>query len=496
MSEAAGLPVRVHDPRIRQQPHAEAPELDASCWGVLPDGSVLLHSDVGGLNPLCWRIIAGTLHIGRFPSDLALIPPRAALDHSTLNLLVALAFPSDTASCFHGVHRVLAGHQVRVDPGGVASVPRRWWTLSPEDTNPAHPDLWGALVRQCEELMRPAPAAAVLLSGGVDSSTVAAATCAAARRQGWPVPLLLSVRYGDLACDESPWQDAVARHLDAELIVVDATMLPVWPTARRICVERGTPMADIQSAAVAALLATAHQRGHHLILSGLGADVLFQGDGVEIDLLLRGRIGAVHRFFSGIAAAKSQSLARMWFRRGLRGLIGRRKLAPPQEVKEAGGYSRAWLRKAICHPITGWRGEMLERTIGESVTFGSPFLGAAFLREFALVRSDDLAAGGSLKGLLRSMARPQLPPSVLDRSHKANFFDFHRAWIPRERSELIRRYAALRAEAPRELELPMEIGSLLADENLTTGLITAWTSLSVLEFQSAWDQGLQERNPK
>jgi asparagine synthetase B (glutamine-hydrolysing) len=477
--------VIVHDSRIVELPASQLTESGESGWSSSSDGAVLLHADPVGVDPLAWRLIDGTLHLARHPATLALLPPRPALDLETLRQIARIEYPAGSGSCFTGIFRVPAGTQVRIDPDGTAGAPRRWWQFPAEPTQSTSPDLWRALVAQCATLMSRSGDCAVLLSGGLDSSAIAAAAAAAAKEQGRSSPLLLSVVYPGLPCDESSSQEAVAHHLGLSLIQVDATLLELWPAAQDAIRERAIPTADLQAAATSRLLKSAQREGRSLVLMGLGGDALFAGDGAELELYRRGRFFSAHRFFRDWGRAGGLPTRVMWYRRGVRRHLLGDPFGSGDEVAEAGSANRAGLRRALAHPAHGWRAEMIERTIAESVTIGCPFYGKTFLDVFGRVRAIDLAAGPGFKGLLRRTVAPHLPENVVSRQRKANFHDFYRSWIGRERDTLIARYQALRPGlAP--LGLPPEIAPMLSGPAFPDGLLSAWFSLGLAEFYQAW----------
>jgi hypothetical protein len=475
-----------HDPRIVQRPAGETGPGALSAWSIQGD-AVLLHSDPAGVEPLSWRVIAGTLHLARYPALLARLAPACSLNLDTLQGLARIQYPGGTGSCFESVERVPAGCEISLDFAGRAGPPRPWYTFPREPDSAGRVDLWRALVDQCAALMRARGAGAVFLSGGLDSSAIAAAATAAAREGGFPPPVLLSVTYPGLPCDEARFQRLVADHLQLRLIQVDATRLQLWPRAQDSIQSGGIPTADFQAAATARLLGHAREEGRPLVLMGLGGDALFAGDGAELELYRTGKLLAAARFFRDWGEAGGIPGRVLWYRRGFRRHLRGRPFGSPAEVREAGSANRAGLRRALAHPAHGWRTEMIESTVTPPSTLGCPFYGLGFLAAFSRVRALDLAAGPGFKGLLRTTVAPHLPADVIAPRRKANFDDFHRTWIARERDTMVRRYRELRPTLPAGLDLPADIHPLLADSRLPAGLLSAWFSLCLAEFCSHWN---------
>lgn len=484
---SAPLVVTVHDHRILERPESSLSQSGQTGWARSNDGGVVLHTDPVGVDPIAWRVIDGALHLARYAHTLAALPPRASVDLATLRLISRIEYPEGAPSCFTGVGRAPAGTEVRFTSDAKAGAPQGWWQLPPEPAAASPVDLWRALVEQCSSLLGRSGDAAIFLSGGLDSAAVAAAAATAARENGLRPPLLLSVTYPGFSCDESPWQQMVAAHLELPLVQADATRLEFWPAARD-AVARGIPTGDLQSAATAPLLLRAGEEGRNLVLMGLGGDALFSGDGSELGLYRRGNLPAAYRFFRDWGVASGQSAPTLWYRRGLRRNLLGHPFGSAREIAAAGSANRSGLRRALSHPAHGWRTEMIEGTIsGPAPTIGCPLYGQMFLETFAKVPALELARGPGYKGRLRRIISPHLPDAVTRPRPKANFNDFHPSWIGRERRSMTSRYRALHAAVPDAVGLRPEIDSLLAETAPPIGLLPAWFSLCVAEFFAAWN---------
>jgi Asparagine synthase len=485
VKDARSLSVTVHDFRITESSPDELKLHVLTGWARLQDGAALVQSGPGGIRPLCYRLIGQALHLACYPAQLAALPPRPDLDLSVLRGLPRFVFPVD-GTPFNGIHRVPPGRAIRIDGDGTVS-PDRQWRVPPERETFHHPRLWNALVAECR-LIIAGRRVAVLLSGGLDSSAVAAASFAAAREAGWPDPVLASLVYPGTPCDESAWQESVARHLGGERITVDPVGRPIWPAAQQIARHRLTPMVDVQSSAMGELLRQAEDRGCQAVLTGVGGDLVFRGLGLELNLARQGRLLAVHRHLAGIASAMPVSTPRLWYAGVVRPLVlGTRSPGLRDvEIDAAGSSVRSHLIHALDHSPAGWMTEAAEQC-SPNLGFDSPFYGARFLEEFSGVTEADFTRGKTHKHLLRDAIRSRLPAFVVDRVKKANFLDYHRTWLARERESLTARYRELRRHAPETLGYPSDISTSLNASPGPGGFSPSWLALTALEFLAAWN---------
>ncbi len=487
MTGPAALAVLVHDPRVREFTPATLAELRVTGWARLPDGDIRLQSDPAATRPFCYRMLGRTLHLACYPGDLARLGPPPELDWTTLAGLPRFRFPDDGATAFAGIHRLAAGTTTTIAPdGGTRS--HRWWELPPEPSSSAKPDLFGALVQQCAGQIQ-GRQCAILLSGGLDSSAIAAAAVAAARAGGGPDPILASLVYPGLPCDEDLTQEAIARHYGLTRVTVNPVGRPVWPGALGTVHSRLAPVVDTQSAAIGQLFEQLEAAGCRVVLTGLGGDVLFRGIGLEGSLLRQGRLLAIHRHFRGISRALPVSVPRLWWAGVLRPLAtGRRGPGLSRaEVLRAGSSVRSTLIRNLAAGGTGWLTEAVEQSGNHRLALESPFYGAAFLDQYSRLTQQDFASSASHKGILREMIRPHLPAAVVNRVRKPNFLDYHATWLHRERSSLAARYREVRPMAPASIDMPADISRALNATSGSDGFSSSWMSLTMLEFLAAWN---------
>lgn len=452
------------------------------------DGSWLLRSAAAAEGSISWRHDGRDLHVAAQPADLARLAPPAPIHWEVLKQLLALEFPAGTDTPFVGVHRLPAGMECRVESDGTVSQLRRAWTLAgePFPSNP-EPDLWDALVAQCSVTMEGARRSAVLLSGGLDSSVIAAAAVAAARKLGQPVPLLLSAAYPGLDCDESPAQLAVAGHLSAPHHTVNAAEIAIWPAGEEGIRESLHPLVDGQEAINIALYRVARAEGCDLVLTGVGGDELFEGRGLEIDLVRSGRWLDAAQLIHGTLQARPQPRLRNWLRRSVRlPLQPTRSGSTWRDRDDAGSWCRAILRRTLAGRGLSWRLEMGGRTVQRAgLAIASPFLGNRFLTAYQEVASRNLLEGGKVKGLLRKIATAHLPSQVIRKVEKANFSTYYNHRLQFDRPAIATRYDELRRQHSIPW-LPNELNSLFQTPIAPARFLTGWMAYGILQFADIW----------
>jgi asparagine synthase (glutamine-hydrolysing) len=233
-----------------------------------------------------------------FGSELAALRAHPALqpevDPDALALLLRLGYVPAPHAILRGVHKLRAGHLLRVDAAfvaaGVAShdpgaSQRAWWNALERQQSAIARGFDGdeaTALESLDALLRDATALRMeadvplgaFLSGGTDSSLVTALMQAQSAR---PVRSF-SIGFDNAVHDESAHAAAVARHLGTdhlELRVDGRAALDLVPEIPRIFDE---PFAD-SSQLPTALLCRLARRHVTVALSGDGGDELFFGYG-------------------------------------------------------------------------------------------------------------------------------------------------------------------------------------------------------------------------
>ncbi|MDB6087278.1 MAG: hypothetical protein JWN85_62 [Gammaproteobacteria bacterium] len=137
-----------------------------------PRRRLVLARDRLGLKPLYYTLSSNTV---RFASEIKalLVDPRVPREVSRQGLfdLMGYEFVPAPETLFSGIHKLLPGCLLVVEPQGGAKL-SRYWTLEQRDVAPTGQELLDLLELACaEHTMGDVPLGA-FLSGGIDSSTV------------------------------------------------------------------------------------------------------------------------------------------------------------------------------------------------------------------------------------------------------------------------------------------------------------------------------------
>ena len=245
-------------------------------------GDVWLARDRFGEKPLYYQATSG--HVA-FASELsavmALPGPRPEIDRGALALLLRHGFIPAPHSIFEGVHKLSAGHVLRIPRSGEMSGPVCYWNPvdealgAPKRTTSEH-----ELIDELEELLSRAVASRTVsdvplgafLSGGIDSSLVVALM---ARVSSQP-PRTFTIGFEETSYDESPFAKRIAQHLGTEhteLILSESDALSIVPKLSDIYSE---PFAD-SSQSPTRLVSELARQSVTVALSGDGGDELFGG---------------------------------------------------------------------------------------------------------------------------------------------------------------------------------------------------------------------------
>ena len=193
---------------------------------------------------------------------------------------------------FHGIHRLRAGHRLRVRADGLTR--ECYWAVSAQE----HVDDFDTTVATIRGLLEESVArnldadvpVGVLLSGGLDSSAVAALADRALRPAGQRVRTFTVDFRGHEAqfqpnatrgTRDAPYASDVVAHVDADhtFVMLDPAEMadPVVRAAVLRAKDFPTPLGDMNTSLY--LLARAVREGASIALTGEAADSLFHGVG-------------------------------------------------------------------------------------------------------------------------------------------------------------------------------------------------------------------------
>ncbi len=147
-------------------------------------------------------------------------------------------------------------------------------TSEPARRPPARSDPLDVLFDEANRILRRGRCV-VAFSGGRDSSAVLAVLLHVARRDGLEEPVALTARWpGDVAADESAWQEHVARELEVrrwEIITPGTDFDLLGPLATELLREHGL----LWPAPTAALMPMIEAAGDGVLVTGQGGDEVF-----------------------------------------------------------------------------------------------------------------------------------------------------------------------------------------------------------------------------
>lgn len=273
------------------------------------------------------------------------------------------------------------------------------------------------------------PPCVVAFSGGRDSSALLAVAVDLARREGWSLPVAVTLRFQSAATDEADWQELVLRHLgldDWVRLEVGEELDLVGPVAARGLRRHGL----LYPANAHLIVPMAGPAAGGSLLTGVGGDDVF-GNWPWHDFasMLAGRRRPRRQDLRRAAhlAAPRSLRAEVMRRREPLGLpwivpSARRQVAG-MLASELSGAPRSWSARmrwsARWRPwrLTTYSMEVLARDAGASL--GSPFLDPGFLR--SLARAGGRLGWGDRRATMQALFGDLLPPAVIARRGKAEF---------------------------------------------------------------------------
>jgi asparagine synthase (glutamine-hydrolysing) len=271
-------------------------------WDAVARRLVLARDPIG-IKPLYYSWQGGTLAFGSELKTLLAVPglsfdpdPRAIHDYFSFGHVRA------PRSIYRQVSTLSPGHVLELGPEGEPATRAFWaarYTRGPkrsiEEWTAAFRETWLEAVRS--QMLAADVDVGAFLSGGVDSSAVVAAMAQVSDR---PIKTF-TIGFAERAYDESPYAEAVARHLGCDhrthrLTPADARA--VLPAIQRAYDE---PFAD-PSAVPTWYLSELAARDVKVVLSGDGGDELFFGYKRHLTEQRLGQLpGAVRRAARGFA---------------------------------------------------------------------------------------------------------------------------------------------------------------------------------------------------
>jgi asparagine synthase (glutamine-hydrolysing) len=241
-------------------------------------GSLWIARDRLGIKPLFYSITPGTL---AFASDIHAL--RAAVptevDPSLVLSYLALGYAPGAQSLWRGVQKLLPGHYLLADAGGVTT--RRYWSIDPARR-------WDGTVEQaaleCDALLvdavrmelRSDVPLGVFLSGGLDSSAIVAL---AAEQVVEPLRTFTIAFEGKVGSSDVRFSRAVAEHYRTSHTELSMTAADGAMALDEMMPLLDEPIADSGIIAAYWLSRAARADGIKVLLNGAGGDEIFGGYG-------------------------------------------------------------------------------------------------------------------------------------------------------------------------------------------------------------------------
>jgi asparagine synthase (glutamine-hydrolysing) len=415
-------------------------------------GVLTAARDPFGVAPLFYRADGRRLWISDAMAPLlATLEVTPVLDDQRVVEFLLTKVKAKDATFFRDIHEVQAGHVLQATPNGLRS--RRYWKqpdgpLLPEGRAAEHFEefrrLFVSAVRR--RLSSDSPVL-MQLSGGLDSSAIVGAADLLSRTGALPTPSAVAVGavHPGLACDESVFIDAVARHVALPVETWDGTVANdadfVEPRAEEPGLRTlfmGGSLGDVE---------IARRRGANVILGGLGGDQLGMVQGLFEEQLAAGHwVQALRQLlvFPGATRRSRMYRVRQQLKRSLpeavvRPLLRARVNVPSWLAPDLHERVRDILLedRTEVGPLTGVRAEAWRRlnsgqtlrTVSMPVAHGKP-LGIEYrfpfldrdLLEFALRMPTELwPQSGAYARLHRLPLQDLYPPEIRSRETKAEF---------------------------------------------------------------------------
>jgi asparagine synthase (glutamine-hydrolysing) len=257
--------------------------------------TLIAGRDGMGLRPLYWTRRGSLLLLASDVAQLlAALPETPPPDLTAVAELLAFEPPNDARTLYAGIQRLVPGHVLVADAGGVRT--RCYWRAEAAPPGPPRRD--ADYVDECRALLdrsvrarlRAASRTAVFFSGGIDSSSVLASALRSAPAIGVEPPRPLSLVFDEPESREEYFRDRFADASGVASERVRPDPLDVTEYGAQAA-RRGMPP-DLPSQFLGrSLRRRAAEMGARVVLTGEGGDAVFAGTTfVYADMLRAGRI--------------------------------------------------------------------------------------------------------------------------------------------------------------------------------------------------------------
>jgi asparagine synthase (glutamine-hydrolysing) len=492
-------------------------------------GIVLAARDPLGIKPLYWHRNSRRVLFASEPKALLADPAISRrIDRAALDDYITLQYTLGESTLFADIRRLQPATRLVIDVASGRMVSERYWQpavrVDPSISEADAVDRIGALIEQsiAWQLRSDVPVGAYL-SGGLDSSLV---TAMAARRSASGFPAFTGAFTDGTSCDERVHARAVAQHTGASLVEVVPTSREFVDVMPRLLYTLDEPTAG-PGLFPQYMVAKAARERVTVVLGGQGGDEVFGGYArylvAYLEQALKGAIQgtadegehvvSLRSLMPNLRALNSyQPMLQSFWRDGLFDdmdlrylrLIDRSAgLLPvlhPDLVRAYAPESvTSRYRSIFHHPDTeSYLAKMTMFDLGTSLPAllqvedrvsmahalesRVPFVDHRLVDAVGVLPPRYRFAGGELKALLRRIARPWLPHTVVERRDKMGFPVPLREWVHGDARDFVN--DTLRSAASRDggLLAPAAVDALLTDRAVPERAI--WGALSL----SLWQQ--------
>jgi asparagine synthase (glutamine-hydrolysing) len=262
-----------------------------------------LARDAIGIKPLYYTWQDGRLAFGSELKTILAVPDlRFDPDERAVHDYFSFGHVRGPRSIYAQVEMLPPGHLLELGPDAEPRT-RAFWTARYTPASPRSAEEWTAQFRDTwlstvrSQMLAADTDVGAFLSGGVDSSAVVAAM---ARVSDRPVKTF-TIGFAERAYDESPYAEAVARHLGCDHRTHYVDPKRAWTILPQIQQAYDEPFAD-PSAIPTWYVSEAAAQEVKVVLSGDGGDELFFGYKRHLTEQKLGRLpGAIRRALRGFA---------------------------------------------------------------------------------------------------------------------------------------------------------------------------------------------------
>jgi asparagine synthase (glutamine-hydrolysing) len=406
------------------------------------------------MRPLFYRQRVGSLAVAT--SVEALLDTRAErtrFDERKIVEFLLGTYSSRDATFFRSVRELPGGHVLTDDGSKVQVTPywRPWMAPRPprSTTVEAHAEYRHLFQEAVGERLRSPSPVLLHVSGGVDSSSIATVADVIHRSGNLPAPAVRGVAsiHPGLTCDETPFIDAVARHISFPIDRWDGTVSAVSdpdlaaPALTRPGVRvlnRNGTLGDVEAA-------RAH--GAKVILTGTGGDELGSVIGFVRELLAQGRWSAAANALLVFPGANRRMRARRmkrllvqllprhllrwnegrrlqlppWLAPRVRSLATEILLASPADLPFESHLARSVWRRVTSARLGAVVVQFQDHGALHGVEYRFPFLDRELVSFVLQLDAEHWPRPRAYARLHRETLRPFLPPEVSGRFGKAEF---------------------------------------------------------------------------